>query len=290
MKSSRPSRLVWLDLKGKETGSLGEPGLIQSFRLSPDGRRLIAERGGEVWIYEVPVGTARKLSSESIAPVWSPDVTRIAFSFFGSEAKGGHAALRIKKLDGGNDEILVESADERWVEDWSRDGRFLSVRTIVASGLRNDQLWVLDTKGDRRMTPFVTEGNNGDSRFSPDGRWIAYGSDESGRDEVYVRAFPGPGGKWQVSTAGGSSPRWRGDGRELFYASNDDRMIAVPISSGATFHAGAPVELFSSPNLSDEYYDVSSDGNRFIVGALSAAQGSPPLDLIVHWTALLPKK
>jgi Tol biopolymer transport system component len=294
--SSRPSQLRWLDRKGKETGSLGEPGLISTPRLSPDGRRLTADRFDDgsypsLWIYDVPSGAGRKVVSDAMASVWSPDGARIAFTSQGPEAKGGIVSLRIKQVDAEKEETLAESSgDFYWPEDWSRDGRYLSGRIIVATGLRNFQLWVLDTKGDRRITPFVTDGNNGDSRFSPDGRWIAYGSDESGRDEVYVRAFPGPGGKWQVSTAGGSSPRWRGDGRELFYASSDNRMIAVPISPDATFHAGSPAPLFSSPNLSDEYYDVSADGNRFIVGVLSAAQGSPPLDLIVHWTALLPKK
>jgi eukaryotic-like serine/threonine-protein kinase len=292
---SRPSRLVWLDRKGKETGSLGEPGLISNLHLSPDGRRLTADRfeGGNypgLWIYDIASGIGRKIVSVGMAPVWSPDGTRIAFTSLGPEAKGGEVALRIKQVDAGNETTILESfRDYYWAEDWSRDGRFLSVRTIVATGLRNYQLWVLDTKGDQRITPFVTDGNNSDSRFSPDGRWIAYASDESGTSEVYVRAFPVPGGKWQISTAGGSSPRWRGDGRELFYAGNDDKMIAVPVSSDAAFHAGSPVPLFSSPNLSDEYYDVSSDGNRFIVGALSASQGSPPLDLIVNWTALLPK-
>ena len=292
---SRPSRLVWLDRKGKETGSLGEPGLISNLRLSPDGRRLTADRSENgnypgPWIYDIASGIGRKIVSVGMAPVWSPDGTRIAFTSLGPEAKGGAAALRIKQVDAGNEETLVESfRDLYWAEDWSRDGRFLSVRTVVATGLRNYQLWILDTKGDRRATPFVTEGNNSDSRFSPNGRWIAYASDESGTSEVYVRAFPGPGGKWQVSTAGGSSPRWRGDGRELFYTSNDDRMIAVPISSDTAFRAGSPVPLFSFPSLSDEYYDASSDGNRFVVGALSATQASPPLDLIVHWTALLPK-
>ena len=289
---STPSRLLWLDRKGKEIGALGEPGLVGNPRLSPDGRRLTAEWSDgyaalDIWVYEIPGGTGRKVVPNGGFSVWSPDGTHIAYTTF-SRVKGG-LELRVRQLDNGNEEKLEESVEDRWPEDWSRDGRFLSVRTIVAAGLRNYQLCIVDMMGDRRCAPFATENNNWDSRFSPDGRWIAYSSDESGRAEVYVRSFPGPGGKWQVSAAGGSSPRWGGDGKELFYTSLDDKMIVLPVSAGATFHFGSPIPLFSFPELSNAYYDVASDAKRFLVDAPVAGQSSPPLDLIVHWTALVPK-
>jgi eukaryotic-like serine/threonine-protein kinase len=289
---STPSRLLWLDRNGKEIGSFGEPGLIANPRLSPDGRRLTAEWSNgyaafDIWVYEIPGGAGRKVVSDGGSSVWSPDGTRIAYSTL-SRAKDGQAALRVKQLDSGNEEKF-DSVDDRWPEDWSRDGRFLSVRIIVAAGLRNYQLCIVDMMGDRRCAPFATENNNWDSRFSPDGRWIAYTSDESGRSEVYVRSFPNPGGKWQVSAAGGTSPRWGGGGKELFYANLDDKMIAIPVSAAATIHFGSPISLFSFPGLSNAYYDVASDAKRFLVDAPVAGPSSPPLDLIVHWTALLPK-
>ncbi len=132
-------------------------------------------------------------------------------------------------------------------------------------------------------------GNNGqsDSRFSPDGRFLAYDSDESGRFEVYVQAFPGPGGKWQVSSAGGNIPHWRGDGKELFYLSLDNKIMAVPLETTPAFHAGAPAPLFAVHPGAGAVYDVAADGKRFLVNSLPADQGSPPLSLLVNWTSLL---
>ena len=124
--------------------------------------------------------------------------------------------------------------------------------------------------------------------FSPDGHWLAYASTESGRSEIYVRAFPGPGGKWQVSAAGGVDPRWRGDGKELFYLSLDNKIMAVPLEAAPAFHAGTPVALFSvHPQGAGSVYDVAADGKRFFVNRLPADQGSPPLSLLVNWTSLL---
>ena len=132
-------------------------------------------------------------------------------------------------------------------------------------------------------------GNNGqgDSRFSPDGRWLAYDSDESGRSEVYVQAFPGPGGKWQISAAGGSIPRWRGDGKEIYYLSLDNKVMAVAVDTAPAFHAGAPVALFAVHPGTGTVYDVAADGKRFLVDSLPADQGSPPMSLLVNWTSLL---
>jgi hypothetical protein len=134
--------------------------------------------------------------------------------------------------------------------------------------------------------------NQAESRFSPDGRWIAYSSDESGRWEVYVRPFPGPGGKWQVSTSGGDYPEWRRDGKELFYLSADEKfadekIMAVPVRLAPTFQAGAPVALFPVPHVST--YQVSLDGQKFLVNTFSGEQGSRSLTLITDWTALLKK-
>ncbi|MEP6995214.1 MAG: hypothetical protein ABI968_11880, partial [Acidobacteriota bacterium] len=182
----------------------------------------------------------------------------------------------------------------RHPEDWSPDGRFLSFGVVQANA-RDLQIWILDMAGERHVAPFAKEPaawDQANSRFSPDGRWVAYNSDETGRSEVYVQAFPGPGGKWQASTSGGSLPIWRPDGKELFYLSLDNTVMAVPVVTDGTFRAGSPAALFPV-NLKllnqNRVYDVSPDGSRFLVNSQSADPGSPPLELLVHWTALLGK-
>ena len=250
----------------------------------------------EIWIYDTSSGVGTKFAfsqAHDLNPIWSPDGTRIVFES-DRKAKGAHSDLWIKPLDGGKEEVLAASPDNRHPEDWSPDGRFLSFGVVGALN-RHLQIWILDLARERRVIPFATEADAWDlanSRFSPDGRWVAYSSDETGRSEVFVRAFPGPGGKWQVSSSGGGHPVWRRDGKELFYLSLDNKIMAVPVASEGTFRAGAPVELFSV-NLKllneNRAYDVSSDGQRFLVNSQSSDQASPPLELLVHWTSLLGK-
>ncbi len=291
-----PSQLVWLDRGGKQINSVGESAVFVSPRLSPDGRRIAvdvfepARTATDIWLYNADGtgGTKFVFGPGSHGnPVWSPDGKRIAFSS-DRRAKGVRADVWVKATDGANEEVLLENADQNSPDDWSRDGRYLSFNTIPAQGKRTLQLSVLDLSGGRRTFAFATEGTfNGDSRFSPDGRWIAYDSDESGRGEVYVRPFPGPGGKWQISAAGGANPRWRGDGKEIFYLSLDNKIMAAPIQTSPTFHSGAPVPLFPVHPGFGTVYDVAADGKRFLVNSLPADQGSPPLSLLVNWTSLL---
>jgi eukaryotic-like serine/threonine-protein kinase len=297
-----PSRLLWLDRSGKQVGSVGEPGFIGNPALSPDGRRLAVDvtdpnrDSAEIWTYDTSSGIGTKFThsqAHDINPVWSPDGNRIVFES-DRKAKGAHSDLWIKPLDGGKEEILAASADNRHPEDWSPDGRFVSFGVVGALN-RRLQIWLFDLARERHAIPFATEAeawNLANSRFSPDGRWIAYGSDETGRSEVFVRAFGGPGGKWQVSSSGGNHPVWRRDGRELYYLSSDNKIMAVAVASEGTFRAGPPLELFSV-NLKllneNRAYDVSADGRRFLVNSQSSDQASPPLELLVHWTSLLGK-
>ncbi|MGE5347345.1 MAG: protein kinase, partial [Acidithiobacillales bacterium] len=293
-----PSRLLWLDRGGREIGQVGEQGLIRDPRLSPDGRRIATsahDKGrdtNEVRIYSASGGPGTKFAfsgGHDLAPIWSPDGSRIAFA--SDRSAKGVPDLWIKALDGQKEEpLLPGSGDTRFPEDWSPDGRFLSVYVIPAKGARTEQIWILDLAG-KKISPFVADGSTQFlSRFSPDGRWLAYASDESGRSEVYVRAFPGPGGKWQVSSNGGGCPTWRRDGKELFYLTLDNKIASVPISGGGTFQAGTPVMLFPvHPAGERTVYDVSADGRRFLVDSLPSDQGSPPLEVVVNWMGLLPK-
>ncbi len=295
-----PSRLLWFDRSGKPAGSVGEPGLFGSHRLSPDERRIAAtilnpaKDALEIWIYETASGAATKFvfgSSNNLAPVWSPDGSRV---FFASDRKNASKQpnVWVKALDGSDEEPYFQSVDNMTPWDWSRDGRFLAADKIPLRGKRNEELWILNAADLQNQIPFATEAPDQESaRFSPDGKWIAYASDESGAYDVYVRPFPGPGGKWKVSIAGGSEPRWRRDGRELFYASLDSRIMAVPITSEPTFHAGTPVALFAiRPSPFGSIFDASADGLRFLVNSVPENSGSPPLNLLVNWTALLERK
>ncbi|HEV2064114.1 MAG TPA: protein kinase [Thermoanaerobaculia bacterium] len=291
------SQLLWLDRGGKQIGSVGEPAVFLNQRLSPDGRRLAidvfdpAKNASDLWLYGADGSGAAKFvfgPGSHGNPVWSPDGKRVAFSS-DRKAKGVRPDIWVKPVDGGMEELLLENSDSNSPEDWSRDGRFLSISTIPAQGTRIFHVWVLDLGSKRKVIEATEGGNNGaaDSRFSPDGRWLAYDSDESGRSEVYVQAFPGPGGKWQVSAAGGVIPRWRGDGKELFYLSLDNKIMAVPLETTPAFHAGAPAPLFAVHPGGGTVYDVAADGKRFLVNSLPADQGSPPLSLLVNWTSLI---
>ena len=296
-----PSQLLWLDRNGKTIGSVGDPGLYQAPRISPDGLKVavdvldLTRNIYEIWIYDVSTGVGSKFAFGAWSnnnPVWSPMGDRIIFGT-DRKAKGVRWDLWTKALDGSSEEVFQESPDQRFPEDWSRDGRFLSFNTIRAQGKRNNQIWILNMGGDHSASPLSTEALvQNRSRFSPDGRWIAYGSNESGRLEVYVRPFPSLGGRRQVSTAGGGEPQWRRDGKELFYLSPDNKIMAVPVNADSTFRAGSPVALFAVHPSSSFYgtsYDASADGQKFLINSVSADQGSPPLSLMVHWPALLEK-
>jgi Tol biopolymer transport system component len=219
--------------------------------------------------------------------VWSPDSSRVIFS----SVRKGHFDLYQKPADGtGIEEVILESKVDKNAESWSPDGRFL-LYTIYDPSTRQD-LWVLPLDGQRKPFPFLqTPSNENYSQFSPDGRWVAYSSDESGRMEIYVAPFTGGpstlGGKRQVSKDGGFHARWRHDGTEIFYQYNGRMMAAEVNGKGSSFEVGAVHPLFERRLIttSGYAYDVSADGQHFLVNALAGQKASNPVTLVINWGA-----
>ncbi|MBA3716207.1 MAG: PD40 domain-containing protein, partial [Pyrinomonadaceae bacterium] len=188
----------------------------------------------------------------------------------------------------GSDELLLKSNDPKFPADWSSDGRFILYRSRDPK--TKEDIWVLPLEGDRQPFPLLqTEFNESQARFSPNGKWIAYTSDESGTTQVYVQSFPAAGSKWPVSTGGGNQPRWRRDGRELFYLA-DGKLMAVEVKTEGTFEAGVPKPLFviHGPIEVTPFaisYAVTADGQRFLVRSVVEQASTTPITVVVNWAA-----
>ncbi len=291
------SQLVWFDRSGKALGTLGALAYQANPRISPDGKRVALDiadvRSGnlDVWIYETSGGIATRFTSHSAidaVPVWAPNGDRIAFMSF----RGGHADLYQQSQTGaGKAEAIFLSDKAKYPTDWSPDGRFILFRLHDAKS--NIELWVVPVGGgDRKAVPFIQAAFGvSHGQFSPDGRWIAYASNESGKGEIYVAPFPGPGGNWRVSSGGGAQPRWRRDGSELFYIAPDGKLMTVGVKSGPTFEAETARPLFQTRPREPTYagdlfnYDVSADGQRFLMNNEVAETNIPSLDVVLNWSA-----
>ena len=283
------SQLAWFDRSGKQLSVLGDVAISGNPQLSPDNKTLAVaivdpQNGNQdIWLYDVARGIRTRLTvdpGDERSPVWSPDGSRIVFS----SNRKGHIDLYQKSAGGvGNDEPLLESDLEKHPMSWSPDGRFLLYSTVDPK--TKVDLWVLPLVGDRKPFPFLqTEFNEFNGQFSPDGRWIAYTSDESGRNEIYVGPFPGPGGKQQISTSGGRQPKWRGDGKEIFYLAPDNKLMATVVSGQvASLVVGALRPLFEVHPY--DAYDVTTDGRRFLVDTAVEQKASAPITLVLNWTA-----
>jgi hypothetical protein len=294
---SAESRLVWVSRNGAEQ-PLAAPARTYMFpRLSPDGRRLatnISEQETQIWLYDLSRETLTRFTFEGStnnAPVWTPDGKRIAFQ----SNKEGPLNLFWQLADGsGGLERLSTSEHLQGPYSWSPDGQLLAFIEVNPTTQRD--IWVL-RMGDlsagsgqvRKAQPFLrTPFNETEPHFSPDGRWLAYISDESGRFEIYVQPYPGPGGKWQISTEGGTEPVWNPNGRELFYRSGD-KMMAVDIAMEPGFTAGKPRMLFEGryelARVPIANYDVSLDGQRFLmVKPSEQAQAAPTqINVVLNW-------
>jgi eukaryotic-like serine/threonine-protein kinase len=295
-------QLTWLDRSGLELGKVGPSGGVQGVALSPDEKTVAIPRlvpvsqAYEIWLHDLARETESRLtlraSGSSRAPVWSPERGRIIFSAI----RPGNAVADVysKEIDGGQEELLLHNGNEKNPSDWSRDGRYL-VYTEVDPKNRGD-IWLLrdplGNAGDRKPVPFLrTEFNESNGQIAPDGHWIAYTSDESGQEEVYVRSFPFGDGKWQVSTKRGREPRWRLDGKELFYLEGQvprHRLMVVAITAGPRLAFGPPKPLFEFRSQAvilernGFLYSPSADGQHFLVN-VSTADARPTLEVLVNW-------
>ncbi len=288
-------QLAWRDREGKKLEVIGQPqDRIVFPALSPDGRQ-VAVRGTEdnnqdVWVHDVGRSLKRRLTFDAATdglPIWSPSGKEIAFR---SDRGEGYDTIYIRPADGtGEPALLVDNALDERPNDWSPDGKYL---LYSANGEETGwDLWYLKRKEDGggfESVPFLqTSFTEYTAKFSPDGRFVAYVSDESGRNEVYVRPFPGGDGKWQVSGNGGTQPRWSKDGKELFYVERDT-LMAVAAATTPSFTSGAVTRLFQDANLlgpGNPRYDVSADGRRFVLpGPVAGAEEKPPsIHVVENW-------
>jgi serine/threonine protein kinase len=293
-------QLTWLDRSGKTMGTIGVPDTagLSEVELSPDGKRVAVDRtvaaNTDVWLMDAALGVPTRFTfdaSNDLRPVWSPDGSRIVFS---SNRKGVYHLYRKLSNNAGTDELLLESDEFKTATDWSADGRFLLFRSVGPT--TGYDLWVLPLSGDKTPFPFLkTPFDERDGQFSPDGKWIAYQANDSGRFEIYVRPFPGPGGKFQISSNGGVQPRWNKNGKEIFYVSLDSKMMAVPVNlqpDGLSLEKGTPEALFPvrialgplpPPGNPKQQYAVSSDGQRFLVNLNADVTAASPITLIYNW-------
>jgi Tol biopolymer transport system component len=295
------SNLLWFDRSGKELGKLGDPAMYYDPRISPDGQKAAvtmfdpAVRSLDVWIYEISRGLRTRFTFNQgfeRCPVWSPDGSQIVYS----STRNGPMDIYEKLSSGTTEEkLLVASNINKYPTDWSPDGRFLLYWSLGDSNTGND-VWALQMTGELKPIPFAkTAFNEMDGHFSSDGKWVAYVTDESGTDQVYVAPFRGPGGKWQVSSGGGSRPAWRQDSREIFYLAPDNKLMAAEVyPKGANFEVGAVHELFETkPQRIGPFfstiYDVSADGKRILLNTSPSQKASTPITLVVNWTADLKK-
>jgi Tol biopolymer transport system component len=282
-----PSQLTWRARDGAMTSRVGPPGGYLSLSLSPDERRIAVGRvdpgqQSAIWVLDSTRGNAIKVSADAVAfgPIWSPDNLSLAFG----STRYGPPSLFQKAASGSSaEELLLKSGRSNVATDWCADGRIIFGASDVQT---QGDVWMLSLTGDRTPVALLqTRFNEALGRCSPNSRWLAYTSDESGRSEVYVTSFPKPGDRWPISTGGGTEPQWRRDGRELYYLAPGGTVMAVGIGAGPVFEAGTATALFK---IRGDSYAPTADGRRFITTE-SIETGPHPITLVLNWTAALRK-
>ena len=286
-------RLSWVDRSGREQLTLQGLGPLKNFILSPDERQVLADSAAPgnagAWLVDlersVPTRVAEDVARQ---PHFSPDGTRMAFT----AQRGPTRGLFIRPVHSdGSEELALQSDERKFVSDWSDDGGYIVF--VSWSEATKQDLWALPTFGDRRPWPYLrTDANEVQAQISPDGRWIAYATDESGTLEVYVDSFPKAGSRMAISNGGGGQPQWRRDGRELFYLSPDGALMSLDVQPGSRLRVSPSKPLFRfnlAGGLMDDLnvYVSSHDGQRFLVSALDRSDKGESMTVVANWTSSL---
>jgi len=294
------SQLVWHDRSGRRLATIGQPADQVSFELSPDDRHAVASlfdpvnNSRDLWVYDSQRGERNRLTSDAadeLSMVWSPDGSQITY---GSTRKGRLNLYRRPADGSGEEELLLEDVRNKYPYSWSPDGRLLLYSTGATGSATGNDIWVLSTP-DRQTRPFLdTKFYEGRPYFSPDGRWVAYESGDTGATEIYVISFPGRAGRRRVSDGGGTQPRWRRDGRELFFLDAKKKLMAVSVRiEGDVLETGPARVLFETRVQDAPYrsfggiksYSVSADGQRFLINTISEEGTPSALTLLLNWKA-----
>lgn len=304
-------RLTWLDRQGKSLGAFGDPGLYRSLALSPDGKQVAFERADpqnadtlNLWLYDFARGVTTRFTFDSAwdeSPVWSPGGTEIVFA---SNRTTEFDLYEKPSNSAAEDRVPFKSDEDKVPNSWSADGQFLSFYSVLPPSRQSVLPLGPDEAGRKPILVERSVFSEAAGSFSPNGRWMAYMSDESGKYEVYVRPFDAASAektstgavmpataKWRVSKDGGWNPLWRRDGKELFYLSSEGgTAMAVAVDASGTFQAGPPKALFKVPP-GVLYWDVSADGQRFLMANPSTASSTtqPPFTVVLNWQATLKK-
>jgi serine/threonine protein kinase len=284
------SQLVWFDRRGHEVGVATKPGVYGNVAVSPSGRFVASDTtdqsslNTDIYTYDVDSGEAKRLTFDPAIdsmPNWSPDDKQVVFC----DNREPRFDLYVKNSDGAQEEKQIpQDGPDRFPTDWSRDGKHILYE-------RGPDFWYV-TLPEMKPAEFLkASASLRTARFSPDGKWVAYASNESGKWEIYVTSFPEAHGKWQISTGGGTQPRWRGDGKELFYLSSDDKLMSVPLKAGANFDPGTPTVLFQAypretvaATSEQSFYDVTRDGQKFLINT-QLKSAKTPMSIVLNWAA-----
>ena len=290
--------LTWFNRSGEQMGRVGAPDNYGDVELSPKADRvavdIYANQNRDVWVIDVARNVPSRITFNSTewSPSWSADGSQIIFA----SSRGGANHIYRKSSTGVGTEELVSPDGNRIPVNWSADGRYIVFSRLTPSGTGVDT-WVMENFGEKKASPFVeSQFDKAQARISPDGHFLVYATNDSGIYQVVVETFPDPnGGKWQITAQGGIEPKWRRDGRELYYLGLDGKLMAVQVKPDHTF--GTPAVLFQTPlpvgrNVTaprNRRYDVAPDG-RFLIAAPVAAAAGPVVVAVVNWTSALPGK
>jgi Tol biopolymer transport system component len=294
------SQLTWLDRAGKELGHVGEPGTISNPVLSADDRRVAVDIADlkanqvDIWLEAVEGNSSTRFTfgpSEEVNGVWSRDDRTIAYRSVGEVAK--LVAKATSGLERERTVLSIDISQDILANSWTLDDQQILCTAWLSnsSSARATGLFLVPASGGQ-LKPFLeTRGSERSGLISPDGKWVAYASTESGDWEIYVTTFPGAAGKWQVSRGGGTEPHWRGDGKELYYIGQSGMLMAATVSTDGGFSSGTPLPLFplrgrSHVSSTDQYtYDVTKGGQRFLVNRFVKADHPTPLTIVLNATA-----